>query len=161
MQSLLEYNAQLESYKYIFYFSLLVGLIFAILTILLCIFFKVDEVFGDVTGAYRRKAIKKQKDEAASGVVGRNRNLSQHSARNYADNRSKELALTEEMTAKFQDNASMDETVPLATSLGDSEETLELSGNGDDVQNEETVVLVNKEVFLDEDIVVSSSNKFL
>ena len=187
MQLILDYNTQLESYRYIFFFSLIVGTVFALLTILLCVIFRVDEV---VTGAYRRKAIKKQKDESASGNVVRNRRNTKYSGRSYADSKSRELATTEELrltekfgtTAKLVQLGDTDETIPLSTLTDSGNETVVLAshtasdetvllGSGNKDTDETTVLSVNKtddeiapsasSVVLEEDIVVSSANRFL
>lgn len=173
MQSILEYNAQIESYRYIFYFSLIVGLVFAILTILLCVIFRVDEVFGDITGAYRRKAIKRRKDETSNGTITRKRKNTNYSGKRYADSRSRELETTEEITAKLRETArlqateklnstvglnqtsDLDETVPLSVSEG-GEETVLLSTN---MSSDDTVVLINSEKYSDETVVLSSNNQ--
>lgn len=190
MQLILDYNTQLESYRYIFFFSLIVGTVFALLTILLCVIFRVDEVVGDITGAYRRKAIKKQKDESASGNVVRNRRNTKYSGRSYADSKSRELATTEELrltekfgtTAKLVQLGDTDETIQLSTLTDSGNETVVLAsntasdetvllGSGNKDTDETTVLSVNKtddeiapsasSVVLEEDIVVSSANRFL
>lgn len=166
MQSILEYNAQIESYRYIFYFSLIVGLVFAVLTILLCVVFRVDEVFGDITGAYRRKAIKKHKDDTASGSVSRGQ-MTQNSARRNVYSRSKVLGSTEEITYKLRGTAKlestaklgnsndMDETVPLSMVNSAGDETVLLNSN---ITSDETMLLSGKQSDMDETVVLKSNS---
>lgn len=187
MQALLEYKAQIELYKNIFYFSLIVGLVFAILTILLCVIFRVDEVVGDITGAYKRKAIKKHKGDSVSGMVSRGYKNTSYSSRRYADGRSRTLESTEEITARLRGTAALsateklgeetvlldsddstDETVVLSEVNAASDDTVVLSEASRDVDetvvlsaSDETDELVSGAVTLEEDVIVSSSNKYL
>ena len=173
MQALLEYKAQIELYKNIFYFSLIVGLVFAILTILLCVIFRVDEVVGDITGAYRRKAIKKHKGEVASSTVNRERKRSQYGSNQYARNRSRSLETTEEITARLRGTSQLESTIKLGASIEgnataklghsiDMEETVPLNMQTDetvllhsDMISDETVVLSSDDIASDETVVLS------
>lgn len=156
MQTILEYNSQLESYRYAFYFCLIVGLVFALLAIVLCVAFKVDVLVGELSGSMKRKTIKRHN---GADVNVRPRNAHRQTFRNTdqlidMSQLSCELPSTEEI-----DTGQMD-TLPL--SKDDETVILSKADMADEQTLYETVVLSNNPVaHLEEDIVVSSTSRYL